>query len=115
MIDEEQHAKRNDERLLALKDIHRGKRGFIIGNGPSLTVADLEKLKNEITFASNRIYLAFDETNWRPTYYNMCDVVVGRENKDIVKKLALTKVFANSVRPVYMDDPRAIFSQSETK
>lgn len=109
MIDEKQHAKQNDERLLALKDIHQGKRGVIIGNGPSLTVADLEKLKNEITFASNRIYLAFDETNWRPTYYNMCDKVVARENHGTVKNLTLTKVLANSVRPVFIDDPRAIF------
>ncbi len=109
VIDEKQHTKQNGERLLALKDIHRGRRGFIIGNGPSLKIADLEKLKNEITFASNRIYLAFDETHWRPTYYNMCDKVVARENHDIVKSLALTKVLANSVRPVFIDDPKAIF------
>ena len=30
---------------------------------------DLERLKNEFTFASNKIYLAFDSTPWRPSYY----------------------------------------------
>ena len=47
-------------RLAELKDIHKGRRAFIIGNGPSLKQTDLSKLKNEITFGMNRIYLLFD-------------------------------------------------------
>ena len=105
-----EHYERNNERLLALKDMHKDKRGFVIGNGPSLKIPDLDMLKNEITFASNRIYLAFDETEWRPTYYTMCDIVVARNIHDSVLKLKLTKIFANSVRPFfYRDDPYAIF------
>ncbi|WP_304960427.1 6-hydroxymethylpterin diphosphokinase MptE-like protein [Thomasclavelia cocleata] len=58
-------------RLKKLKNIHLGKRCFIIGNGPSLKAEDLSKLykNNEITFAFNRIYHIFDQTKWRPTYY----------------------------------------------
>jgi hypothetical protein len=55
--------------LKLFKNKHKDKRCFIIGNGPSLTVEDLDKLKNEITFAFNRIYYIFDKTEWRPTYY----------------------------------------------
>ena len=57
--------------LAALKDIHMGRRCFIIGNGPSLRAEDLDKLKEngDITFAFNRIYHIFDQTTWRPTYY----------------------------------------------
>src|SRR5574338_723622 len=55
-------------RLAALKDIHRGKRAFIIGNGPSLKQTDLSKLKNEITFGMNRIYLAFPELGFTTSY-----------------------------------------------
>ena len=57
--------------LRQYKDIHRGRRCFIIGNGPSLTAKDLDTLAahNEITFAFNRIYNIFPETHWRPTYY----------------------------------------------
>jgi len=33
-------------RLAELKDIHKGKRAFIIGNGPSLKQTDLSKLRN---------------------------------------------------------------------
>ena len=55
----------NDQRLTNLQNIHKGKRAFILGNGPSLSIADLNKLKNEITFASNKIYLAFEKTDIR--------------------------------------------------
>ncbi len=45
--------------LAALKDIHRGERCFIIGNGPSLKQTDLSRLKDEFTFGMNRFYLMF--------------------------------------------------------
>lgn len=60
----------NDHRFAAMKDIHRGRRAFIIGNGPSLRISDLEKLQDEITFASNNVFVAFEDTPWRPTYYS---------------------------------------------
>ena len=59
----------NYQKLAALKDKHQGKRAFIIGNGSSLRISDLDRLTGEITFACNKIYLAFDQTQWRPTYY----------------------------------------------
>lgn len=64
--------------LRECKDIHKGKRAFIIGNGPSLTKEDLEMLTNEITFASNRIYKMFDDTEWRPKYFTISDDGVAR-------------------------------------
>lgn len=62
------------EKIKSLKGTHTGKRCFILGNGPSLTVDDVEALKDEITIASNRIYEIFDKTSWRPTYYMAEDV-----------------------------------------
>lgn len=56
-----------------------GKRCFIIGNGPSLTSEDLDKLKGEITFASNRIYDMFPYTNWRPYIYMCVDTNIIKE------------------------------------
>lgn len=37
------------------KDIHKGERCFIIGNGPSLKDIDFSKLKKEITFTVNQL------------------------------------------------------------
>jgi hypothetical protein len=55
--------------LAELKDIHRGKRCFLIGNGPSLKQTDLSLLKNEFTIGTNRIYLAFPELGFSTSYY----------------------------------------------
>jgi hypothetical protein len=44
-------------RLRKFKDIHKGQRCVIIGNGPSLRKMDLSFLDSEITFGLNRIYL----------------------------------------------------------
>ncbi|MGN0452378.1 MAG: 6-hydroxymethylpterin diphosphokinase MptE-like protein [Ruminococcus sp.] len=55
--------------LKSYKNIHKGQRCFIIGTGPSLTAEDLDKLKDEVTFGSNRIFEVFSQTDWRPTYY----------------------------------------------
>lgn len=55
-----------------LKDLQgkfKGKRLFIIGNGPSLSVDDLNQVKGHYSLAMNRIGLIFPETDWRPTFY----------------------------------------------
>ena len=65
----------NDRALLALRDRHRGQRAFIVGNGPSLRMDDLDRLVGEVTFGCNRIYLAFPETRFRPTYYTAIDAL----------------------------------------
>ena len=59
------------KKLSQFRNIHSGKRCFLIGNGPSLRASDLDTLHRagEITFAFNRIYNIFDQTEWRPTYY----------------------------------------------
>lgn len=79
--------------LQSLKGIHKGKRCFIIGNGPSLTAADLDMLKGEYTFASNRIFKIFDQTEWRPTYYFCVDDKVMREIESELNSYDLGHMF----------------------
>lgn len=55
-------------KLKALKDIHRGERCVIIGNGPSLNQTDVSKIKNEFTFGLNRIYLAFEDWGFETNF-----------------------------------------------
>jgi hypothetical protein len=84
----------NDRHLLALKERHRGHRAFIIGNGPSLRTTDLGRLRGEITFAFNKIYLAFDQTDWRPTYYVAEDrLVLQQTYREIGALRSFTKLF----------------------
>ena len=85
---------KNEKALWNLKEKHVGSRCFIIGNGPSLKINDLDKLRNEITFASNKIYLAFDQTDWKPTYYSVEDYLVFEQNYlNIMKLKNCTKIF----------------------
>jgi len=44
-------------------------RAWIIGNGPSLANTPLDLLKDEVTWATNRVHLIYPHTEWRPTYY----------------------------------------------
>ena len=61
--------------LKQFKDIHKGETCFVIGNGPSMTIDDLDQIhKLEIkSFACNKIYLVFNQTKWRPYYYLASD------------------------------------------
>ena len=70
------------KQIKLFKDKHKGQRCFIIGNGPSLRVEDLELLKDEITFASNYIFKMYDQTQWRPTYYCNSDLGVLQKIKN---------------------------------
>lgn len=102
----------NDRKLRAFRNAHRDRRGFLIGNGPSLRIDDLDRLKNEITFACNKIYLAFDQTDWRPSYYGAEDVLIFR-NPETWRAV---RSFTGSVKffPTYADTivprvPEAIY------
>lgn len=61
--------------LRRYKDKYKDKRAFIIGNGPSLRVEDLEILhiNREICFSVNKIYKIYEQTSWRPDYLCICD------------------------------------------
>lgn len=66
-----------DSKFIAnLNNKHQGESCFIIGNGPSLTPEDLNKIHeyNIPSFGSNRIYHIYEQTTWRPTYYISLDV-----------------------------------------
>lgn len=66
---------KNHIKVSNLKNCHQGKRAFIVCNGPSLKVEDLDKIhaNGDIAFASNKIDRIFPMTSWRPTYYLVMD------------------------------------------
>lgn len=67
---------RTDEFWRAARGVHRGKPGFVVGNGPSLRLEDLDAISDQICIASNKIYLAFEKVKWRPAYYSCSDWLV---------------------------------------
>ena len=77
--------------LAALKDIHRGQRCFILGNGPSLRQTDLTKLRGEFTFGLNRIYLLFPELGFSTTYIVSTNDLVIEQCSDEIRALPVPK------------------------
>lgn len=67
---------------------HEGQRCFLIGNGPSLKIEDLNMLyeKKEICFGCNQIYKIFQNTAWRPDYYVVADCGIFDENEENLPK-----------------------------
>lgn len=51
--------------------MHEGQRCFVVANGPSLQMDDLQCLHEygELCFGVNGIYHAFSRTDWRPDFY----------------------------------------------
>ena len=91
--------------LKTLKGIHTGKRCFIIGNGPSLRAEDLDKIKNEYTFAANRIYEIFDSTDWRPKYYMATDKYFVADNYQKLRQYDLGHMFLRIGEKATLDYP----------
>lgn len=81
-------------RLRALKDAHRGKRVFIIGNGPSLRNTDLTRLRDEFTFGLNRIYLMFPELGFSTSYLVSINDLMIEQCAQEMAALSLPRFFA---------------------
>jgi hypothetical protein len=58
---------------LIFKDKYRGRRCFVIGNGPSLNKQDLSLLKGEITIVMNQFHRHPILRQWQPTFYCAAD------------------------------------------
>jgi hypothetical protein len=86
---------KSSKKISGFKGKFEGGRCFVIGNGPSLTIDDLNRLKGEVTFASNRIFDVFDKTDWRPTFYLSTDLDVIFENAERIRDLETEYKFVN--------------------
>jgi hypothetical protein len=81
-------------RLEALKDIHKGKRAFVIANGPSLKYTNMGSLKNEFTFGMNRIYLMFPGLGFSTTYLTVVNDLVIEQTAGELAALSVPKFLA---------------------
>ena len=101
-----QHRKRARE----LRNCYAGRRCFVIGGGPSLSQTPLDLLTNEITIASNSIFLLFGETNFRPTFYTVEDRLVAEDRAPVINQLqGIMKVFPADLRGYLKEDEETIY------
>lgn len=86
-----------DKRYMPLRELkgkYKGKRIFITCTGPSLTIEDLELLKNEYVFGMNSICLIHDKTDWKPDFFGIQDDNVFVRVKDSLLSTNNGLVFA---------------------
>lgn len=85
------------EELKAIQDIHKGKVGVLVGNGPSVKLEELEMMshnKDFISFGANRFYLCYEQTTFRPDYVLSSDQqMIDDFGSEIIKKNPNRKVF----------------------
>lgn len=96
-------------RLAALRNIHRGQRCFIIGNGPSLKQTDLSRLRKEFTFGMNRIYLGFPEMGFETTYYLTINSLVIEQCAADIRALRMPRFLSWRSRHLIGNAPDLIF------
>lgn len=87
------------------KNLHKGERCFIVGNGPSLKKLDLTKITNEITFTVNNIMhdkKIYETIN--PNYHVLTDPLYFRLNQTITEDNAtielLKSIKYKNIRPI---------------
>lgn len=81
-------------KLRSYKNKYKGKRCFITCTGPSLTISDLELLRNEYTFGMNSICLIHDKTDWKPDFFGIQDKAVFDKVRDALLATDNGVVFA---------------------
>jgi len=97
------------KQLAALKNIHRGERAFIIGNGPSLKQTDLSQLRGEYTFGMNRIYLMFPDLGFPTSYYLSVNNLVVEQCAADIQLLPVPKFLAWRAHPLVQPTADTIF------
>lgn len=101
---------RNERRLMSLKNSFKGRRAFVIANGPSLNDTDIQLLKDELTIGCNGIFLLFDQMGFLPTFYTVEDTLVAEDRADRINSLrGMTKVFPWDLRYCLKADPDTVF------
>jgi hypothetical protein len=107
----------SQKRVAKYKDIHQGRRCFVMGNGPSLKQTDLSKLRNEFTIGVNRIYLAFPEMGFSTTYLVTVNTLVLEQCVDDFAKLPSPRFFTWRARSWFSrylaHDPNLMFLDTD--
>ncbi|TNE67289.1 MAG: hypothetical protein EP335_01555 [Alphaproteobacteria bacterium] len=94
-----QNGARGDD-LSVWRDRHAGEVAWLIGNGPSVRHEDLEKLQGRLTIGFNRLHLAYDRIQFRPSYLVSADrQMLDDFGTEILTHAASPVFFARNSRP----------------
>lgn len=102
----------NSAYIKQFKNLHRGKRCIIIGNGPSLKQTDLSLLRNELTFGLNRIYLMFEELGFETSFHVVVNQLVVEQCADDFRNIRAPLFTTTPSRAALGDAPSTAYLRS---
>jgi MoaA/NifB/PqqE/SkfB family radical SAM enzyme/tetratricopeptide (TPR) repeat protein/SAM-dependent methyltransferase len=103
--------KQGHRKIEFLKDLYKGERAFIIGNGRSLNSMNLQSLRNEITFGVNCIFYNFSRMGFKPNFYVVEDVLVAEDRREEIDRLSgMTKIFGEYLKYCLKDTDNVIWA-----
>lgn len=98
------------KKLRALRNKHKDKPCFIIGNGPSLNEMDLNLMSGAVTIACNSFYLKHIELTFVPTYYTVEDPLPAEDNRNEISGLkGTTKIIPWDLKHLIKRDENTIY------
>ena len=103
----------SQRRLEGMRNLHGGKRCFVIGNGPSLKQTDLGLLKGEFTFGLNRIYLLFPQLGFSTTYLVAVNTLITEQCAQDIRTLGMPKFITWRARDHLRGDPEVVFLDTD--
>lgn len=97
----------NFKKLAQYKNKYIGKRCFLVGNGPSLSVDDLNLIKDEYSFGCNKIFEIFPQVDWRPSFYAFLDDV-------FIEDIIENRESLNCPKFLYFDAKKQLDARNQT-
>lgn len=102
--------KENKEKLLSLKDKHKGEPAVLFGGGPSINKMNLEDYKDMVTIACNGFYLKHEDISYIPNYYTVEDPLPANDNKEEITSLKnTTKIIPYDLKDVITPDENTVY------
>lgn len=99
------------EEIKFYRNRYKGRRCFVIGNGPSLNKHDLSLLANEYSFGVNGIFYKTETSGFVPTFYVVEDNMVMKENLDRIHEYRplIRKFFPTDYKSLHPKDGKTSF------
>ena len=112
-VEEIAEIERGNRFIESLKGKYKGKRCFVIGNGPSLNEQDLTLLKDEFTIGSNYIYMNYEKMGFYPSIFTIANYLVAEQRIDEINDLPESiKIFPYFLNYCIKKDERTFFLNS---
>jgi len=103
----------SQQALSCYRNIHRGQRCFILGNGPSLNQTDLSLLRNEMTIGMNRIYLLFPPLGFQTSYFLSINTLVIEQCAADIQALTMPRFLTWRARRWFSPSDEVLFLDTD--